>query len=136
MKNYYNILNIDITASASKINSQFKKLSSETHPIKTNDSSTGQIERFVSIVEAYVILSDENGKKIYDSISKSDKTLTDFINGDPKSIWTKYAKSLSAKIISANRTGHIYSKKNYKEFREDFNDYNWWDIISALSGGI
>lgn len=61
-KEYYNILNIDKTASHSEIKKAYYKLAKTHHPDKGGDEN-----KFKKIMTAYEILSDKEKREIYDN---------------------------------------------------------------------
>src|SRR6185437_54524 len=63
---HYDVLQIKKNASNEEIKKSFRNLALKYHPDKnkSNDSK----EKFLRIVEAYEILSDENSRKKYDMI--------------------------------------------------------------------
>ena len=64
MDDYYRVLEINKNASQDDIRKSFRTLALKYHPDK--NKTIGSKEIFMKIVEAYEILSDENGKKNYD----------------------------------------------------------------------
>jgi len=62
MKNYYDILGIQKTASEAEIKSAFRKLAQKYHP----DKKDGDEAKFKEISEAYAVLSDKNKRAQYD----------------------------------------------------------------------
>ena len=65
--NYYDILNIDKTSSQDEIKKSYRKLSLKYHP----DRTTGDVEKFKQLNEAYQILGDEGKRKMYDMQSNN-----------------------------------------------------------------
>jgi molecular chaperone DnaJ len=64
-KNYYDILEVDKTATIDDIKKSYKKLARQYHPdLNPNDKESE--EKFREIVEAYETLSDEEKRKEYD----------------------------------------------------------------------
>ncbi len=67
MKNYYEILEVDVKASKEMIDRAFKLLAKRYHPdTKTDDKKQWAEEKFKEINEAYEILSNEENRKEYD----------------------------------------------------------------------
>jgi DnaJ-class molecular chaperone len=64
MKNHYNTLGIERTASADEIKRAYRRLASQHHPDKGGDKN-----RFQEVEEAYRILSDPNRRQQYDNPS-------------------------------------------------------------------
>ena len=63
MKNYYEILEVDKSASADEIKKAYRKLAVKYHP----DKQTGNEEKFKEISEAYETLSDPQKRRSYDT---------------------------------------------------------------------
>ena len=73
VKNYYEILNLDSNASKSDIKRAYLKLARKFHPdVNPHEDKSG--ERFKEINKAYVILSDPERRKTYDSIIAIEKS--------------------------------------------------------------
>jgi DnaJ-class molecular chaperone len=67
MSNFYEILQVDKTASASEIKSSYKKLALKYHPDKCKPEEREQNEiEFKKITNAYETLSDEQKRREYD----------------------------------------------------------------------
>lgn len=64
MDDYYRALELNENASIDEIRKSFRTLALKYHPDKNKDE--GSKEKFMKIVEAYEVLSDESGKKNYD----------------------------------------------------------------------
>ncbi len=64
-KNYYEILNLESTASSSDIKKAYHKLALQYHPDK-NPNNPEALEKFKEIGEAYAVLSDEQKRRTYD----------------------------------------------------------------------
>ena len=60
--NYYELLQIEKTASQAEIKKAYRKLAKQYHP----DTVEGDESSFKEIVTAYEVLSDENRKRKYD----------------------------------------------------------------------
>lgn len=68
MKTYYEILEIEKTASKDEIKNSYKKLALKYHPDRNQDYNKKEQceDKFKEISEAYEILSDDEKKKNYD----------------------------------------------------------------------
>ena len=60
--NYYELLQIDKSASQAEIKKAYRKLAKQYHP----DTNEGDESSFKEIATAYEVLSDENKKRKYD----------------------------------------------------------------------
>lgn len=67
MKNYYEILGIEKSASKEDVKKAFRKLATKYHP----DKKTGDEAKFKEISEAYAVLSDEKKRAEYDTYGRS-----------------------------------------------------------------
>ncbi|QQR65176.1 molecular chaperone DnaJ [Candidatus Kaiserbacteria bacterium] len=67
MKNYYEILGIEKSASKDEVKKAFRKLAAKYHP----DKKTGDEAKFKEISEAYATLSDEKKRAEYDTFGRS-----------------------------------------------------------------
>jgi curved DNA-binding protein len=65
MKNYYQTLGVERTATQDEIKRAFRKLASQHHPDKGGDT-----QRFQEIQEAYSVLGDEQKRKDHDNPSQ------------------------------------------------------------------
>lgn len=68
MSNYYEVLQINKSASKSDIKKAYHKLSKKYHPDKNKESNAKII--FQQVNEAYQVLSDDKKKNIYDKFGK------------------------------------------------------------------
>ena len=67
MKDYYEILGVDRSASKEDVKKAFRKLASKYHP----DKKTGDEAKFKEVSEAYSVLSDEKKRAEYDTYGRS-----------------------------------------------------------------
>lgn len=74
MKDYYDILGVQKSASESDIKSAFRKLAHKYHPDKKN----GDEAKFKEVSEAYAVLSDKKRRAEYDTYGKT------FAGGGPQ----------------------------------------------------
>ncbi len=68
---YYSILGITKTASATEIKKAYRKLALKYHPDKT-EGDKGLEDKFKKISEAYAVLSDPKKKNQYDTYGSAD----------------------------------------------------------------
>src|SRR3990167_11032850 len=67
MKNYYELLGVQKSASHDEIKKAFRKLAAQYHP----DKKTGDEAKFKEISEAYAVLGDEKKRAEYDAYGRS-----------------------------------------------------------------
>jgi len=67
MKDYYQLLEISITATPTEVKKAYRQLSMRYHPDK-NQGHPHFNDLFIQVKEAYEVLSDENRRKHYDYI--------------------------------------------------------------------
>jgi curved DNA-binding protein CbpA len=114
--NYYEILGVGHDASQEEIKKSFRSLALKHHPDKNKNSEESR-QKFVKIVEAYEVLSDEQARKKYDENSFAMPS---------KSPWTPSADF-----------AHVYS---YEELKRQYRQTNirggMWDISDKASMGM
>ncbi|KAJ7650445.1 hypothetical protein FB45DRAFT_887971 [Roridomyces roridus] len=69
--NYYEILEVEETATADEIKKAFRKRALKEHPDKNPDDVEGATQRFATLQQAYEVLSDEQERAWYDSHKSS-----------------------------------------------------------------
>ena len=69
MSDYYDVLNLHQSASREDIKRSFRQLALKHHPDKNRNSEDSK-KKFMEIVEAYEILSDDQSRKEYDRTYK------------------------------------------------------------------
>src|SRR6185503_3534672 len=111
MPSYYEILGVRPEASLDEIKRSFRSLAMKHHPDKNKNSEESR-QKFMKIVEAYEVLSDDNSRRTYD--------------GAP----TKYAKSPSS--TQPRDIARVYSyeaiKKSYRQSRSSDIRAGMWAI--------
>lgn len=66
MPNYYEILGVSPDASQAEIKKSFRNLALQHHPDKNKNSEESK-QKFMRIIEAYEVLSDEQARKNFDN---------------------------------------------------------------------
>jgi molecular chaperone DnaJ len=98
-KDYYNILEVDKSASQSEIKTAFRKKAHKYHPDKGGDEA-----KFKEINEAYQVLSNPDKRQKYDQFG------SDFANGaGGSSGWQNAASGFGAGGINFEDLGDIFS---------------------------
>jgi DnaJ-class molecular chaperone len=118
MPNYYDILGVSQDASQDEIRKSFRNLALKYHPDKNRNSEESR-QKFMKIIEAYEVLSDERARKNYDSSNDLQKR-------GPRPRWTPPADF-----------GTVYS---YGEIKRRYRPTNieggMWDISDKASFGM
>ncbi len=118
--NYYDILEVGTRASQSEIKKSFRSLAIKYHPDKNKNSEESKI-KFMQIIEAYEVLSDESARKDYDN-----KTSHGTRNYTPARKWNPSADF-----------DRIYSYSEIKRrYRGDATRGGMWDISESASAGL
>ena len=65
MPNYYDILGVNPNATSEELKKSFRNLALKYHPDKNRNSEESK-QKFMKIVEAYEVLSNEQSRKNYD----------------------------------------------------------------------
>jgi DnaJ domain len=115
--NYYEILGVSPNASQDEIKKSFRNLALQHHPDKNKNSEESK-QKFMKIIEAYEVLSDEQARKDYDNNALQKR--------GTRTRWTPSADF-----------GTVYS---YEEIRRRYRPSNvsggMWDINDKASFGI
>ena len=112
--NLYTRLGIEKTATSTDIKKAYRIASLKVHPDK-NPNDPEAAKKFQEINEAYVVLSDENKRKLYDRTGEIDQeNLTDLVNK-----WRFFYKEFGAEDIDDFATRY----KNSKDEEEDLIDF-------------
>jgi curved DNA-binding protein CbpA len=119
MPNYYEILGVAPGATSEEIKKSFRNLAMKHHPDKNKNSEESRL-RFMKIVEAYEILSDEHSRRSYDG---------DSLRPARSASWTPPAD-----------IGRVYSyeeiKRNYERYASNPVRGGMWDISDGASFGM
>jgi DnaJ-class molecular chaperone len=118
VSDYYKILGITKDSNQIQIRKAFRKLALRYHPDKNKNSEESK-QKFMEIVKAYEILSDEKAKERYDSNIFNDKNIQKF-NWTPPADFTNF-----------------YSYENLKrESNENQISGGMWDISEKANAGL
>jgi len=120
VSNYYDILEVNYHASHSEIKKSFRNLALKYHPDKNKNSEDSK-HKFMKIIEAYEVLSDEIARRDYDN--KTNHGMYDYASARP---W----------IPSADFE-RIYSYSEIKrKYREGTIGGGMWDISESANVGL
>lgn len=120
MKDYYKILDIQVTATKDEIKKAFRTLAKKYHPDKNKDDENA-LRKFQDINEAYQVLSDEDSRKEYD------KKLSNFNQNNNKKTSNNDNKSKNDKRTYRDKSDSIENLNKYFESFFGF-DANTSDI--------
>ena len=121
MSNYYDILELQRDATTDDIKHSFRKLALKYHPDKNKNSEESR-KKFMQIVEAYEVLSDEMSRKTYDS----------------NSYYKAYGSIRKIQWTPSADFDHIYSYEKIKRkySGRNFSGGGMWDISENASAGM
>jgi len=118
MPNFYEILDVSEDATQDEIKKSFRHLALKYHPDKNRNSEESK-QKFMKIVEAYEVLSDDHTRKTYDGSMVHQKP-------GPTPMWTPPADFST-----------VYS---YEEIKRRYRGSNigggMWDISDKASLGM
>lgn len=118
MSDYYKILGVTKDSNQIQIRKAFRKLALQHHPDKNKNSEESK-QKFMEIVKAYEILSDEKARERYDSNIINDKNIQRFN-------WTPPADF-----------ANFYSYENLKrEYNENQISGGMWEISEKANAGL
>jgi DnaJ-class molecular chaperone len=118
VSDYYKILGITKDSNQIQIRKAFRKLALQYHPDKNKNSEESK-QKFMEIVKAYEILSDEKTRERYDSNPVNNKNIEKFN-------WTPPADF-----------ANFYSYENLRrEYNENQISGGMWDISEKANAGL
>lgn len=118
MSDYYKILGVTKDSNQIQIRKAFRKLALQYHPDKNKNSEESK-QKFMEIVKAYEILSDEKARERYDSNTVNNKSIQKFN-------WTPPADF-----------ANFYSYENLKrEYNENQITGGMWEISEKANAGL
>jgi DnaJ-class molecular chaperone len=118
VSDYYKILGVTKDSNQIQIRKAFRKLALQYHPDKNKNSEESK-QKFMEIVKAYEILSDEKSRERYDSNTVHNKNIQKFN-------WTPPADF-----------ANFYSYENLKrEYNENQITGGMWEISEKANAGL
>lgn len=127
-KDYYDILGVSRTASASEIKKAYRKLAKKYHP-DSNEGNSVAAERFKEVNEAYDILSDEKKRKLYDQFGHAafeEGASYQNTQGNP------FTEGFGGSFHSGYSDGNVYHEYHFED-SQDMGDME--DIFRNFFGG-
>ena len=118
MSDYYKILGIPKDSDQIQIRKAFRQLALLHHPDKNKNSEESKV-KFMELVQAYEVLSDEKARERYDFNTVNEKNFQKFN-------WTPSADF-----------ANFYSYENLKrEYNENIVSGGMWDISEKANAGL
>lgn len=125
MKNYYEILEVNKSASPETIAKVYKFLAKKYHPDANPNNSKEAEEKFKQISEAYEILSDIEKREAYDKELEDYKnqnapqtvSLEDFI--ELRNYCQQLENTLNQYSSSNNNSSSTYDNNNYSQYQSN-----------------
>jgi DnaJ-class molecular chaperone len=118
VSDYYKVLGVTKDSNQIQIRKAFRKLALQYHPDKNKNSEESK-QKFMEIVKAYEILSDEKARERYDSNTVNNKNIQKFN-------WTPPADF-----------ANFYSYENLKrEYNENQITGGMWEISEKANAGL
>jgi DnaJ-class molecular chaperone len=118
VSDYYKILGVTKDSNQIQIRKAFRTLALQYHPDKNKNSEESK-QKFMEIVKAYEILSDEKSRERYDSNTVNNKNIQKFN-------WTPPADF-----------ANFYSYENLKrEYNENQITGGMWEISEKANAGL
>jgi DnaJ-class molecular chaperone len=128
--NHYEVLGVSNTASQADIRKSFRYLALKYHPDKNKNSEESK-QKFMQIVEAYEILSDEHARKNYDT------TTININNNYRRAYYDSYAYNATRQWTPSADFNTVYSYEEIKrKYRQSRVHGGIWDISESASTGM
>jgi len=126
-KNYYKTLGVERSATTHDIKRAFRKLALTWHPDKHQAAQKEAARRrFILIVEAYEILSNDDRRKEYDAYFSQSSVSKTHHTKKPQQ-HEKYSDNLKSWQRESRAKAKVYTQKSYKHFANAF------DTITGLA---
>lgn len=127
-RDYYDVLGVSRSASASEIKKAYRKLAKKYHH-DTNAGNKEAEQKFKEVTEAYNVLSDEEKKKMYDQFGHAafdGSAPNGAYQGNAGNYGSGFGGSYSGAYQDANGAYHEYH----------FNSSDMGDIFDDMFGNI
>jgi len=118
VSDYYKILGVTKESNQTQIRKAFRKLALQYHPDKNKNSEESKV-KFMELVQAYEVLSDQKARERYDFNTVNEKNFQKFN-------WTPSADF-----------ANFYSYENLKrEYNENKVSGGMWEISEKANAGL
>ncbi|HJT47161.1 MAG TPA: J domain-containing protein [Nitrososphaeraceae archaeon] len=136
MINHYEVLGVSNNASQADIRRSFRYLALKHHPDKNRNSEESK-QKFMQIVEAYEILSDEQARKNYDMAASYNHYDNHYQQAHYTSYSRKNSKNTTRQWTPSADFGTVYSYEEIKrKYRQSRVQGGIWDISESASTGM
>ena len=126
VSDYYEILGLGKDATQNEIKKAFRNLALKYHPDKNKNSEDSK-HKFMQLIEAYEVLSDQNSKAKYDHSLFNKR----FLNKN------EYVYNSEFKWVPSADFEHFYSYENLKRrYRQENFRGGMWDINETANIGL
>jgi DnaJ-class molecular chaperone len=130
LSDYYKILGIQKNSNQIQIRKAFRELALKYHPDKNKNSEESN-QKFMEIVQAYEVLSDERARKRYDDNIFTNEKIFQQQQQEQGFHWTPSADF--GNFYSYENLKQ-YDEKNFREGREGGG--GMWDISEKANAGL
>ncbi|XP_025829850.1 J domain-containing protein CG6693-like [Agrilus planipennis] len=118
-KDFYDILNIDKTASQQEIKKAYYKLSLSVHPDRVEESEKAYAtEKFKILGKIHSILQDKEKRKVYDDTGDFDEESDDFCNW--LNYWKSMFKTITVDDIKNYEKSYIGSETEIRDIKKAY----------------
>jgi curved DNA-binding protein CbpA len=138
--NHYNVLKVSNTASQADIRKSFRYLALKYHPDKNKNSEESK-QKFMQIVEAYKVLSDEQARKSYDIATATTSDNNKDTNNYQHVSYSSYDYNPTRRWTLSSNSYGIYS---YADIKRRYiqnplygsGNSSMWDVVEKANIGI
>jgi DnaJ-class molecular chaperone len=136
---HYKVLKVSNTASQADIRRSFRYLALKYHPDKNKNSEESK-QKFMQIVEAYKVLSDEQARKSYDIATATTSNNTNETNNYQHVSYGSYDYNPTRRwTLSSNSYGicsYADIKRRYIQYPlYSSGNSNMWDVVERANIG-
>jgi DnaJ-class molecular chaperone len=129
---HYKVLEVSNSASQADIRKSFRYLALKYHPDKNKNSDESR-QKFMQIVEAYEILSDEQARKNYDIATNSNGAGDNY----RRAYYGSYAYNTTRQWTPSADFNSVYSYEEIKrKYRQSRVHGGIWDISESANAGM